>query len=90
MDTNKFLFHHFLLQTIMNEYTILFLNGITKYVTTDGWKDAILMARGIAEKQEFNSSIKMIIDGEGESIKNINEQNLTFQYSLNETLKHLI
>lgn len=64
----------------MNEYSVVFLNGITKHIEANDWKDSIIEARIIAERNGFSPKIKYIMDGEGVLIKNINEESLEFNY----------
>jgi len=68
----------------MNEYTVLYLNGINFHFEAKDWKDAILEARTNAENKLFNTKMKYIIDGEGECIKNIDEQTLTYNQKITE------
>ena len=67
----------------MNEYSVLFLNGITLYVTATDWKDAIIEAKLEAQRRCFsNVQAKMIVDDEQNVISNINMDNYTFSHGI--------
>lgn len=65
----------------MNEYTVLFLNGITAYIMAEDWKDIILEAKMYAERRDFFPNIKFIIDEDGTTIKDININTLQFKFT---------
>ena len=67
----------------MNEYSIYYLNGIITHLTANDWKDAINEAKINAQRKEFNTNIKMIIDEDNVIIRNINIENYTFTFSEN-------
>jgi len=74
----------------MNEYTVLYLNGINYHFTATDWKDAILEARIHAEKAGFSTKMKCIMDEEGDSIKNIDEEKLLFNQKISEDFSKIL
>jgi predicted aminopeptidase len=71
----------------MNEYSVLYLNGINAYVTAGDFKDAILEARINASRKGFATNIKYIIDEDGVMIKNINSDDLSYNYCGSQALR---
>lgn len=65
----------------MNEYTVLFLNGITAYIMAEDWKDAILESITYAQRAGFQENIKYMVDEDGTTIKNIDTQSLTYKFT---------
>jgi len=66
----------------MNEYLVLYLNGIEWNVMAEDWKDAIIEAKLNAERKGFqNKGIKRIMDEDGTSIINIDVDNFHWKYS---------
>ena len=66
----------------MNEYTVLFLNGIKADIMADDWKDAVVEAKCYALKGQFQNNIKLIMDDENNVIRDIDTNQLTFKYEI--------
>ena len=58
----------------MNEYTVLYLNGITAYISAANNKDILIEADLHAQRNEFTClDIKKIVDTDGNIIKNLKQ-----------------
>lgn len=67
----------------MSEYTVHFLNGITREIMAFDWKDAIIEAKHHAERMGFAcKEIKTIYDVDGEAINNINLKTLEYSHKI--------
>lgn len=59
----------------MNEYTILYLNGITAYLSAVNDRDIEIEARLHAERNYFSCvDVKKIIDMDGNIVKNLKQK----------------
>ena len=66
----------------MNEYTVVFLNGIKADIMAENWKDSIKESKSYAIKGGFSDNIKLIMDEDNNVIRSIDINSLTFKHKL--------
>ena len=66
----------------MNEYTVVFLNGIKADVMAENWIDSIKECKSYAIKGGFSEQIKLIMDEDNNVIRNVDTNLLTFNYKI--------